>query len=92
MPWALSACSMWWALVSSRVGQVLIEPGCSAFLRPRSVSGDGVLGLFVHDVVARGFLVLGGGKHVVRHVLAALGHDGTRGLVQAGGLLAACRR
>ena len=54
--------------------------------------GDGVLGL-VHDVVARGFNVLGGGEHVVRHVLAALkATHGTREvLVGAGGLGAGAR-
>ena len=49
--------------------------------------GDGVLGL-VHDVVARGFNILGGGKHVVRHVLAALKatHGTRKVLVGTGGL------
>mgnify|MGYP000727264383 CR=1 FL=1 len=52
--------------------------------------GDGVLGL-VHDVVARGFNVLGGGEHVVRHVLTALqaAHGAREVLVGAGGLSAA---
>ena len=54
--------------------------------------GDSVLGL-VHDVVARGLDVLGGGEHVVRHVLAALkATHGTREvLVGAGGLGAGAR-
>ena len=54
--------------------------------------GDGVLGL-VHDVVARGFNILGGGEHVVRHVLAALkATHGTREvLVGTGGLSASAR-
>ena len=54
--------------------------------------GDGVLGL-VHDVVARGFNVLGGGKHVVRHVLAALkaAHGAREVLVGTGGLGASAR-
>ena len=54
--------------------------------------GDGVLGL-IHDVVARGLDVLGGGEHVVRDVLAALkAAHGTREiLVGAGGLGAGTR-
>ena len=54
--------------------------------------GDGVLGL-VHDVVARGLNVLGGGEHVVRHVLAALqaAHGTRKVLVGAGGLGAGAR-
>ena len=54
--------------------------------------GDGVLGL-VHDVVARGFNVLGGGEHVVRHVLTALqaAHGAREVLVGAGGLSAGAR-
>ena len=54
--------------------------------------GNGVLGL-VHDVVARGLHVLGGGEHVVRHVLAALkATHGTREvLVGTGGLGASAR-
>ena len=54
--------------------------------------GNGVLGL-VHDVVARGFNILGGGEHVVRHVLAALkATHGTREvLVGTGGLSASAR-
>ena len=54
--------------------------------------GNGVLGL-VHDVVARGFNVLGGGKHVVRDVLAALkaAHGTREVLVGAGGLGAGTR-
>ena len=54
--------------------------------------GNGVLGL-VHDVVARGFNVLGGGEHVVRDVLAALkaAHGTREVLVGAGGLGAGTR-
>ena len=54
--------------------------------------GDGVLGL-VHDVVARGLDVLGGGEHVVRDVFAALkATHGTREvLVGTGGLGASAR-
>ena len=54
--------------------------------------GDGVLGL-VHDVVARGLDVLGGGEHVVRHVLTALkaAHGTREVLVGAGGLGAGTR-
>ena len=54
--------------------------------------GDGVLGL-VHDVVARGLDVLGGGEHVVRHVLTALqaAHGAREVLVGAGGLSAGAR-
>ena len=54
--------------------------------------GNGVLGL-VHDVVTRGFNVLGGGEHVVRHVLAALkATHGTREvLVGTGGLSPSAR-
>ena len=54
--------------------------------------GDSVLGL-VHDVVARGLNVLGGGEHVVRHVLAALkaAHGTREVLVGAGGLGAGAR-
>ena len=51
-----------------------------------------MLGL-VHDVVARGFNVLGGGEHVVRHVLTALqaAHGAREVLVGAGGLSAGAR-
>ena len=51
-----------------------------------------MLGL-VHDVVARGLDVLGGGEHVVRHVLAALkaAHGTREVLVGAGGLGAGTR-
>ena len=54
--------------------------------------GDGVLGL-IHDVVARGLDVLGGGEHVVRHVLTALqaAHGTREVLVGAGGLGAGAR-
>ena len=54
--------------------------------------GNGVLGL-VHDIVARGLHILGGGEHVVRHVLAALkATHGTREvLVGTGGLSASAR-
>ena len=54
--------------------------------------GNGVLGL-VHDIVARGLHVLGGGEHVVRHVLAALkaAHGTREVLVGAGGLGAGTR-
>ena len=54
--------------------------------------GNGVLGL-VHDVVARGFNILGGGEHVVRDVLAALkaAHGTREVLVGAGGLGAGTR-
>ena len=54
--------------------------------------GDGVLGL-VHDIVARGLDVLGGGEHVVRHVLTALqaAHGTCEVLVGAGGLGAGAR-
>ena len=54
--------------------------------------GDGVLGL-VHDVVTRGLNVLGGGEHVVGHVLAALqaAHGTRKVLVGAGGLGAGAR-
>ena len=49
--------------------------------------GDGVLSL-VHDEVARGLHVLGGGEHVVRDVLTALkaAHGAREVLVSAGGL------
>ena len=62
------------------------------FLKAALGGGNGVLGL-VHDVVARGLHVLGGGEHVVRHVLAALkATHGTREvLVGAGGLGAGTR-
>ena len=54
--------------------------------------GNGVLGL-VHDVVARGLHVLGGGEHIVRHVLAALqpAHGAREVLVGAGRLGAGAR-
>ena len=54
--------------------------------------GDGVLGL-IHDIVARGLDVLGGGEHVVRHVLTALqaAHGTREVLVGAGGLGAGAR-
>ena len=62
------------------------------FLKAALGGGNGVLGL-VHDVVARGLHVLGGGEHVVRHVLAALkATHGTREvLVGTGGLGASAR-
>ena len=62
------------------------------FLKAALGGGDGMLGL-VHDVVARGFSILGGGEHVVRHVLAALkATHGTREvLVGTGGLGASAR-
>lgn len=62
------------------------------FLKAALGGGNGVLGL-VHDIVARGLHVLGGGEHVVRHVLAALkATHGTREvLVGAGGLSAGAR-
>ena len=54
--------------------------------------GDGVLGL-IHDVVARGLDVLGGGEHVVRHVLAALqAAHGTREVLVGAGRLGAGAR
>ena len=54
--------------------------------------GNGVLGL-VHDVVARGLHILGGGEHVMRHVLAALqaAHGARKVLVGAGRLGAGAR-
>ena len=54
--------------------------------------GNGVLGL-IHDIVARGLHVLGGGEHVVRDVLAALkaAHGAREVLVGAGGLGAGAR-
>ena len=57
------------------------------FLKAALSGGNGVLGL-VHNEVARGLHVLGGGEHVVRHVLAALkATHGTREvLVGTGGL------
>ena len=62
------------------------------FLKAALGGGNGVLGL-VHDVVARGFNILGGGEHVVRHVLAALqaAHGAREVLVGAGGLSAGAR-
>ena len=62
------------------------------FLKAALGGGNGVLGL-VHDEVARGLHVLGGGEHVVRHVLAALkATHGTREvLVGTGGLGASAR-
>ena len=54
--------------------------------------GNGVLGL-VHDIIARGLHVLGGGEHVMRDVLAALkaAHGAREVLVGAGGLGAGAR-
>ena len=62
------------------------------FLKAALGGGNGVLGL-IHDVVARGLHVLGGGEHVVRDVLAALkaAHGAREVLVGAGGLGAGAR-
>ena len=79
--------------LTRKVGVDVIDTQAALDLLKTALGGsNGVLGL-VHDVVARGFNVLGGGKHVVRHVLAALkATHGTREvLVGTGGLGASAR-
>ena len=79
--------------LARKVGIDVLDAQAALDLLKAALSGgDGVLGL-IHDVVARGLHVLGGGEHVVRHVLAALkATHGTREvLVGAGGLGAGAR-